>query len=422
MSGLHEFDPAVGGHPLGIDVVHALAAGRDQGALERRDGDRLPQFAVDAPEIDLDPPKAAAESERGQPAELFAQAQEGCSARARGTERQIHRRHRERAAERRKHHASGLRGDSLLRLGGLGADVRRGHHLRVGRESVVRRRLLRENVQARPRELAGLERGEQGLGVDHTAAAHIDDRRAVLHQGDARFVEHVPGLVGEWGVEGDEVGPREQVVQCRRLDIETARDLSLQKGVVGERFHLEGPGTGRHPLADLTEADHAQRLALQLAANVALALPALRLERRVGRRNPPRERQQQGERVLGGRERIRRRRVDHQYAALRRGCDVDVVHADAGAAHHLEAIAALQHLARDLRSATHDDGVVVRDQLGQSWPVRVPQFVDLGALAQNFDACRRQRIGNQNPLHRKRIVAALQEYSKAESHSARNSR
>jgi len=93
-----------------------------------------------------------------------------------------------------------------------------------------------------------------------------------------------------------------------------------------------------------------------------------------------------------------------------------------GAAHDLEAVSALQHLARDPRSATHDDGVVVGDQLGQTRPVRVPKFIDLGALAKDFDAGRRQRIGDQNPLHRKRIVAALQEYSKTESHSARKSR
>ena len=85
-------------------------------------------------------------------------------------------------------------------------------------------------------------------------------------------------------------------------------------------------------LADPAEADHAERLAVELVAAEARARPFAVGERGMGLRHVAEQRQRQRQRVLGGGDRVRLRRVGDDDAALRRGRDVDVVDPGAGAA------------------------------------------------------------------------------------------
>jgi len=68
------------------------------------------------------------------------------------------------------------------------------------------------------------------------------------------------------------------------------------------------------------------------------------LGRSVRLRNLARQRQHQGDGVLGGRDRIAERRVHHDDALGRGGGNLDVVDADAGAADHLEVGGLLEDL------------------------------------------------------------------------------
>ena len=153
-------------------------------------------------------------------------------------------------------------------------------------------------------------------------------------------------------MEREEVGarraPRRRV--SRPLDAELAEALLRDERVVGDDAHPEAERAARDLLADAAEAEHAERLAGQLDAAAARALPAALLQRGVGLRDVARERDQQADRVLGGRDDGRLGRVRDHDAAPRRGLDVDVVDSDAGAADHLQPLAALDQLARSASS------------------------------------------------------------------------
>ena len=73
---------------------------------------------------------------------------------------------------------------------------------------------------------------------------------------------------------------------------------------------------------------------------------------------------QQRDRVLGGRQRVGARGVADDDAATRRGRDVDVVDADAGAADHLQAVGACDQVGGHLRGGADHDRVVVGDVVG----------------------------------------------------------
>ena len=107
--------------------------------------------------------------------------------------------------------------------------------------------------------------------------------------------------------------------------------------VVGDDVHAER----RQPLgdqrADAAEADDAGGLLVELDAGVLAALPLPLLEGCVGRRDVAGGGEQQADGQLGGAHDVGLRRVDDHHAGLRRGLDVDVVQADAGAGDDLEA-------------------------------------------------------------------------------------
>ena len=52
-------------------------------------------------------------------------------------------------------------------------------------------RLVLEHVEGRAADAAGCERGDQRGGIDHRAAAHVDEQRARPHEGEAARVEQV---------------------------------------------------------------------------------------------------------------------------------------------------------------------------------------------------------------------------------------
>src|SRR5581483_3210631 len=147
--------------------------------------------------------------------------------------------------------------------------------------------------------------------------------------------------------------------------------------------------------ADAPETEHAERLVGELDAAPLGALPAAVAERGVRLRDVPCERQQQAERVLGGRQGVRLGRVGDDDAAARRRVDVDVVDADTGAADHLQVRRRGDHLRGDLRRRPDDQRVVAADDLVER---RVEVDVDVELRAQQLDARVGDPLANEN-LH-----------------------
>ena len=117
------------------------------------------------------------------------------------------------------------------------------------------------------------------------------------------------------------------------------------------------------------------------------------LERRVRLRDVPREREEEGDRVLGGGDDGRLGGVRDDDPAARRRLDVDVVDADSGAADHLQPLGALDQRRVELRRRADDDRVVVADDRGE---VRLAVLVDVEALAQELEARFGDRLADED--------------------------
>ncbi len=130
-------------------------------------------------------------------------------------------------------------------------------------------------------------------------------------------------------------------------------------------------------LPDPAEAEHAERLPVELDPAVRRALPAPLLQRGVRLRDVTGEGDEEPDRVLGRRDDRRLGRVRDDDAPPGRGLDVDVVDPDAGAADHLQPVGALEELGGQLRRRANDDRVVVADPVLER---RVAVQVDVEAL------------------------------------------
>ncbi len=177
-----------------------------------------------------------------------------------------------------------------------------------------------------------------GVELDQLAAGAVDDAGAVLHRGDRVGVDQADRLRRLRRVQGDHVGPAEQLLQrLRALYPELLEALGGDELVEGDDVHLEALRALGDELADPAEADHAERLAVELGALELRPLPLAGGQRGVRLRHIAAERQHQRQGVLGGGDGVRFGRVGDDHAALGRGRDVYVVDPGAGAADHLQA-------------------------------------------------------------------------------------
>ena len=176
-------------------------------------------------------------------------------------------------------------------------------------------------------------------GVDHVAAGGVDEAGARLHRRERRLA-HEPARLGRGRqVEGDEVaGAVEVVGRVGLLDAQLAVAALGDERVERDHVHPEALRPLGHHLADAAEAEDAERLAGHLDAAELGALPAALHQAGVRLRDVARLGEQQRDGVLGGRQGVGARRVAHHDAAAGGRVHVDVVHAGAGAPHHLQAL------------------------------------------------------------------------------------
>ena len=195
---------------------------------------------------------------------------------------------------------------------------------------------------------------------------------------------------------------REDVVLGRRvLDAELAEAVVADERVVGDDVHAEPDRAAGDLLADPAEAEHAERLALELDAAPPGALPAMLLQGGMGLRDVARERDHQADGLLGGRDDGRLGRVRDDDPAPRRRLDVDVVDTDAGAPDHLQVGRELDQLGRELRRRADHDRVVPVDDLRDRGRLIL---VDLELRAQQLDPRIGDRLAHEN-AHRQAAVS-----------------
>ena len=154
-------------------------------------------------------------------------------------------------------------GAAILALGGAGADVRQGDHVRGLEDDLVRKV---GDVLPHP---AAVEGAGHGLVVHHLGAGLVDDAHAHLHLGKGLVVEHVVGLLVVGDVDADVVGLLVNGLHILGPDDITGQApgcVDRHEGIVAVDHHAEVEGGIGNQRADRAEADHAEGLALQLGA------------------------------------------------------------------------------------------------------------------------------------------------------------
>ena len=226
-----------------------------------------------------------------------------------------------------------------------------------------------------------------------------------LHAGDGLGTHQILGLGRQRGVQRQEVRGCQHHVHRSLADLQLPEAIAGDERVVGDDCHSQSPRPGGDQLADAAEAEHAQRLAVDLDAAEARALPAPLHQRRMSLGDVARQRQQQPDRVLGGRNHVRSGRVGDDDSAPGRLGDVDVVHAGAGASHHLQALAAGEQVGIDPRRAADDQRVVLADPLGQLLGRHLDADVDVEAPPEQLHAGVGDLLLDQDLLRHRRSPA-----------------
>ncbi len=271
----------------------------------------------------------------------------------------------------------------------------------VAQREIRRRRFDFKHIERGPGDLAAPERVEQRGFVHQPAAGAIDDPHPAFAQRQAAGVEHVPGFGRHRHVHGNEIRARQEVVQIlEKLHLQRARPAGREVGIVRGDAHPERDGAAGEFAADAAHAEDAEGFAVQFHALEFLAVPFAGGDAGVRLRDGPGGRNQEGKRVFGGRDGVAVGRVHHDDAPARRGLDVHVVHAHAGAADHAQVGGGFEHFGGDFGLAAHDERGVAGDFCDQfafgERLARVDVHFEQTALADFLDAARRNGIGNQD--------------------------
>ena len=206
-----------------------------------------------------------------------------------------------------------------------------------------------------------------------------------------------PSVSGRLGqVDRDEVALAQQLLEADQLDAELRRAGRREVGVVRDQPGAEGT----HPLgeqhADATEADHADGLVGDLDAGPLRALPLPGLEGGVGRGDVAGAGQQQRDGLLGCADHVAQRGVDDHHAAGRGSRDVDVVQADAGAGHHLQARRGGERLGVEHGGAADQDRLDVSEGRQQRGAVGTVDVADVEAVPQDREDGRSELLRDKH--------------------------
>src|SRR5207248_7488926 len=112
-----------------------------------------------------------------------------------------------------------------------------------------------------------LEGGGERIAIDDLAAGGIHDDGRRLQLRERRPVDESTGLLREGDVERDDVSRPQELVELDEPSSGRARRRLGREGVVGDHGHAESDRAARHLAADPADADEAEGLAAELAAD-----------------------------------------------------------------------------------------------------------------------------------------------------------
>ncbi len=268
-----------------------------------------------------------------------------------------------------------------------------------------------EHVERRAADLAAVQRVLECRLVYQATACAIDDPHAPLGLRQILAAQNIARLIGQRGMQGDEIGLGQQRIEIGLFDAQFDRTFGGEEGIVGDDLHLQPQRAIGNDRADIARADQAECLAGQLDAHEAVLFPLSGLGRRVGLGQLPGEREHQRDGVFGGGDRIPEWRVHHHHALRGGSGDIDIVDADAGAANDLEVGRRGQDLLRHLGRGADCEAIIFVDPRDKLILGFAGDLVDLDpAFAEDLGGERRHFVGNQDFWHFRPFVApSLQE-------------
>lgn len=276
----------------------------------------------------------------------------------------------------------------FLRLNCGRAQVGRAHDVGAAGERVVGGRgFLFKHVERGAGHDARVERAHERGVVDDAAAGDVDDAGALFHLGKHGVVEQAFGFGGHRHVQRKEVGRRQGFVKRHQAHAQGGGFGFGRVGVVRDDVEPEALAAAADFGADFTETDDGERFAHHRHAHKLGPLPFARFHGGVGLGHVAGEGRDEGDAVLGRRDRVGGRRIHNEAPRRRRGRQIDVVHAHAGPAHDFEAAAGRgKHVGRDLGRGANDERVARFDFFGQLVRGQAQGDVDGAEFFQQLEA------------------------------------
>ena len=256
-----------------------------------------------------------------------------------------------------------------------------------------------EDIEGGPGHMARGQGGSQGHLVHQAATGAVDDAHAGLAAGNRPGRQDVAGLVGQRHVQGDEIGAGQQIIQFHLGHAKQPGAFLAQERVIGHDLHLQAQGTVADDAADISGPDHAQRLVEQLRPHEAGLFPFAGMGRCVRFGNLAGDGEHHRNGMFGGGDGIAEGRVHHDHAFLRRRRDIDIVHANACAAHHLQIGGQRQKLFGDFGGRADGKAVILADDGGKRVFVLAEfrQVINVNAaVAEDLDGGFGKLVGNED--------------------------
>src|SRR5258708_6860923 len=157
------------------------------------------------------------------------------------------------------------------------AEVRReGHVLHLAQRMVGGERLAVVDIERCVSDTAALQRPQHRLLVDQGATRDVHEDRRRLHRRQLFRSDDAGGAIREHEMKADDVGGAEQILLRKVARAGLGRLLGGEVLAPGDHVHAENLAGRGDARADLSQADHAEALALQADAGRQAFVPAAR--------------------------------------------------------------------------------------------------------------------------------------------------
>ncbi len=199
-------------------------------------------------------------------------------------------------------------------------------------------------------------------------------------------------------MQGDEIGPRQQIVQFHLFHAHFRGAFFRQEGVIGDDFHLQPQRAVGNDRADVPRTNQAKGFVGDLGAHKTGFFPFASLSRGVGLGQLPRNGEHQGDGVFGSGDRVAKRRVHHDHTLFRGGGNVDVVHPDTGTGNNLQVFGGIQQFCGGFGGRADGKAVIGRDrgQQGVFVFAKVGHEINIDAtVAENLNGSFREFVGDE---------------------------